>query len=77
MQRRRSERARSHRSTGRDLASLGRHASEYELEPAFLAFDMAANRLRFEINADAADAAGLEISSQLLKLATRIIRSGS
>ncbi len=38
---------------------------------------MAANRLRFEINADAADAAGLEISSQLLKLATRIIRSGS
>jgi hypothetical protein len=32
------------------------------------------NRLRFEINAASADAAGLMISSQLLKLATRVVR---
>lgn len=32
------------------------------------------NRLRFEINAASADSAGLTISSQLLKLATRVVR---
>lgn len=42
-----------------------------------VAFEMEENRLRFEINADAADEAGLKISSQLMKLATRIIRSDS
>ena len=33
------------------------------------------NRLRFEINTISADAAGLTISSQLLKLATRVVRN--
>jgi len=42
-----------------------------------VAFGMNESRLRFEINADAADQAGLKISSQLMKLATRIVRKAS
>ena len=42
-----------------------------------IAFAMDDKRLRFEINADAADRAGLRISSQLLKLATRVVHDGS
>ena len=42
-----------------------------------IAFAMDDSRLRFEINADAADRAGLRISSQLLKLATRVVHDGT
>jgi uncharacterized protein DUF4154 len=38
-----------------------------------IGFHRESNKLRFEINADAASRAGLTISSQLLKLATRVI----
>jgi len=38
-----------------------------------IGFRREANKVRFEINADAAAHAGLTISSQLLKLATRVI----
>jgi hypothetical protein len=34
------------------------------------------DKVRFEINADAADVAGLKISAQLLKLATTVRRRG-
>jgi uncharacterized protein DUF4154 len=37
-----------------------------------IGFQRADNKLRFEINTDAANRAGLTISSQLLKLATRV-----
>lgn len=50
---------------------------EFLRRGGIVAFDMEENRLRFEINADAADAAGLKISSQLMKLATRILRNAS
>jgi hypothetical protein len=40
-----------------------------------IAFGMEANKVRFEINLDAAERAGLKISSELAKLATRVVRN--
>jgi hypothetical protein len=41
-----------------------------------IAFAMESGKLRFNINAAAADRAGLKLSSQLLKLAVRVTREG-
>ncbi len=41
-----------------------------------IAFTMEGNKLRFTINAGAADRAQLKLSSQLLKLAVRVVKEG-
>jgi hypothetical protein len=40
-----------------------------------IAFGMEDNKVRFQINLDAAEHAGLKISSELAKLATRVVRN--
>jgi hypothetical protein len=42
-----------------------------------IAFAMEGGKLRFSINAAAADRAGLKLSSQLLKLAVRVTKEGA
>jgi uncharacterized protein DUF4154 len=51
------------------VGEMGRFAER----GGMIGFQRADNKLRFEINTDAASRAGLTISSQLLKLATRVI----
>ena len=45
---------------------------EFAREGGMITFHIEENKVRFEINAEAAQHAGLRISSQLLKLATRV-----
>jgi len=60
---------------GRILQSLGRspvltvgHRVQFSRMGGVIAFIRDGNRIRFEINVDAADRAGLEVSSKLLRL---------
>ncbi|MFC1735784.1 YfiR family protein [Candidatus Hydrogenedentota bacterium] len=48
---------------------------EFALQGGIIGFTKEENKIRFEINADAAERAGLKISSKLLKLA-RIVKNG-
>ena len=45
---------------------------DFAREGGMITFHIEENKVRFEINAEAAQRAGLRISSQLLKLATRV-----
>ena len=47
---------------------------EFAPQGGMIGFLVDNQRLRFEVNLDAAERANLRISSQLLKLATRVIR---
>lgn len=46
--------------------------ADYAREGVMINMRLEGNRVRFDINLDAAESAGLKLSSQLLKLATRI-----
>jgi hypothetical protein len=59
---------------GRSVLTVG-ESDAFLRRGGIISFTLDAQRLRFEINADAAEQARLKISSQLLKLATRVIRS--
>jgi hypothetical protein len=58
---------------GLSILTVGETES-FVQEGGMIGFTAGENRVRFEINNEAAERAGLHISSQLLKLATRVIQ---
>ena len=58
---------------GQNILTIGDRA---ELAGVVITFVLQGNRVRFEIDQDAADRAGLKLSSKLLSLATAIKRKG-
>jgi hypothetical protein len=56
---------------GSGVLTVG-ESQEFARQGGMITFHRDGNKVRFEINADAAERAGLRISSQLLKLATRV-----
>ena len=57
---------------GRPVLTVG-EIERFALRGGIIGVFVSEHRVRFEINADNADRAGLQISSQLLKLATNVI----
>lgn len=51
-------------------------APDFAARGGMIGFRLEGNKVRFEINSDAVARAGLQISSQLLKLATNVIGTG-
>ena len=60
---------------GRPVLTVGEGAS-FLADGGMIAFEREDGKLRFEVNAAAADRCGVRLSSQLLKLARRIVRDG-
>jgi hypothetical protein len=58
---------------GRGILTVG-DRPEFVDDGTVIGFRVEGDRVRFDINADAADRAGLRVSSQLLKLANRVVR---
>jgi hypothetical protein len=65
----------------RTLATLGARGiltvgdrPEFVDDGTVIGFRLEGDRVRFDINADAAERAGLRVSSQLMKLASRVVR---
>ena len=58
---------------GRSVLTVG-ETSTFVQDGGMIGFTTDEDRVRFEINNEAAERAGLHISSQLLKLATRVIQ---
>ncbi len=56
---------------GANTLTVG-ETEEFARDGGMITFHVEENKVRFEINAEAAQRAGLRISSQLLKLATRV-----
>jgi hypothetical protein len=62
--------------TGGARALTVGESARFAAEGGIVKFSTIDDKVRFEINADAADVAGLKISAQLLKLATTVRRRG-
>jgi hypothetical protein len=60
---------------GRPVLTVG-EIERFALRGGIIGVFVSEHRVRFEINAENADRAGLQISSQLLKLATNVIAPG-
>jgi hypothetical protein len=59
----------------RPVLTVG-EGGDFVREGGMIAFVFEESKLRFDVNSDAAERAGIKLSSQLLKVARRVIRQG-